>query len=398
MRRRPPARLVIVLLALVACGAGAAAYVLLRDEGPARPSVLDGGSSFGRDRARTNRGRRPLGRGEAAAAARPTEGLPLPPARAAARLMLVGFVGTEPRAAFFGRLRRLGWGGVVLERGNYVDPAQLAALTGEISLVVRESGAGAPIIAARHDGGADTAFPGLPPAEASATPEPAAARREAVRAGRQLRELGVSMVLAPPASVGTAGGPWEGLAFGDRPAGVAAAVTAAVDGWREGGVAPVPGRFPGEGGATQDPGDGVSSVGLGLSELEAADLVPFARAARRAPAIQMSPALYAAFDGVTPATLLPEAVGRLRALGFRGVVVSADLAVTTLATGGSVAEAAVDALRAGCDLLWVPGDVDAQEEAYRAVVRAIRSGDVPAARVRDALNRVSALKRAFRIR
>ena len=51
----------------------------------------------------------------------------------------------------------------------------------------------------------------------------------------------------------------------------------------------------------------------------------------------MTNAIYAAFDGVTPATLLPEAVEELRdRLGFEGAIVSADLVATTATTGGTV--------------------------------------------------------------
>jgi hypothetical protein len=56
--------------------------------------------------------------------------------------------------------------------------------------------------------------------------------------------------------------------------------------------------------------------------------------------------------------------------------------------------AAVEALRAGADLLYVPGDAANQEEAYRAVLAAVRKGKISNARFAEALGRVAALKRA----
>jgi len=109
----------------------------------------------------------------------------------------------------------------------------------------------------------------------------------------------------------------------------------------------------------------------------------------------MSAAAYAAFDGVTPATALPEAVALLRGQGFKGVVVSADLSAATIAAGGSIGQVAVDALKAGCDLLYLPGDARAQDEAWRAVTRALRTGELERGRVADALARVAALKRHY---
>jgi beta-N-acetylhexosaminidase len=108
----------------------------------------------------------------------------------------------------------------------------------------------------------------------------------------------------------------------------------------------------------------------------------------------MSNALYAAFDGVTPATELPQAVGLLRGFGFHGVVISGDLTIAAMAGGERVGDAAIAALRAGCDLLYVPGDASAQDEVYRAIVRAIRRGTVPPGRAAAALRRVALLQRA----
>lgn len=324
--------------------------------------------------------------------------LPLPAARAAARLMLVGFAGTTPDAPFFKRLGRRGWGGVVLERGNFAGAQQVGELARQVTTVAKEAGHGAPLVAALQPGGEGTAFPGFGPREPSLVASPAEARREAARSGRRLRQAGVALTLAPVASLGSAGGPWEGRVFSDDPARAAQAVRAAVDGYRSAATAAVVGSFPGEGAATQDPAEGIASVGLSLDELRAADLRPFAAVADRAPAVQMSAALYVAWDGVTPATLLPEAVEELRRTGFRGVVVSADLTSVTLATGGGVGEAAVQALQAGCDLVWVPGDLAAQEEAYRAVLQALRREEIDPEHVAAALGRISRLKRQYSIR
>jgi beta-N-acetylhexosaminidase len=109
----------------------------------------------------------------------------------------------------------------------------------------------------------------------------------------------------------------------------------------------------------------------------------------------MSGAMYAAWDGVTPATLLPKAVALLRRQGFRGAVISADLNAVTGVTGGTTAQAAVEALKAGCDLLYVPGDAADQDAARAAVAEAIRRGDVSAARVRDALLHAAVLRHDF---
>jgi beta-N-acetylhexosaminidase len=60
-----------------------------------------------------------------------------------------------------------------------------------------------------------------------------------------------------------------------------------------------------------------------------------------------------------------------------------------------VAELAVEALQAGCDLLWIPGAATDQDAAWQAVVRALRTGAIPAARIAEALQRVSVLRAGY---
>jgi beta-N-acetylhexosaminidase len=314
-----------------------------------------------------------------------------------AGLFLVGFRGTDSSSSFLDRLKSRPYGGVLLSSANYVGPQELSKLTAALQAKARDAGHPAPIVAASQEGGEFNAFGNLAPrAQVDVGNARKGIRDSALLAGRQLRALGVAMNLAPNADIAVAGGPGQGRAFSDRVDRVTSAVKASVDAYRQSKVVAAVGPFPGDGGASQDPTQGPAPVGLSLDELRKADMKPFEAVAsgeRAVPAVQMSNAIYAAFDGVTPATLLPEAVGELRdRLGFEGAVVSADLVATTATTGGTVGAAAIDALKAGVDLLVVPGGRTQQDEAYRAVVAAVRSGKLAAERVVDALARIAALR------
>jgi beta-N-acetylhexosaminidase len=371
-RRRLAALLAVVVVAV----AGAVAAIRYADSSPNR-LLPPGGSSFAapsRDQPHLTDITPPPPRSARETRLAPVPRLPL--ARGVAQLFVVGFSGSAvPRAK--------DWGGVLLDHGN------VATLAAAVRAAARQARHLAPLVVA------SARLPGVP---RGGRASPAGARRVALKASRKLRRAGVTAVLAPSADVGYAGGPAVATAFGDTPDVVTRALRAAVDGWRGGGVAPVVGSYPGTGGASGDPAREVATVGLSLDELRGADIKVFQALRARAPVIQMSAAQYAAFDGVTPATLLSEPVAMLRKDGFRGVIMSASLPATTLATGGSVADAAVDALRAGCDLLLVPGDAGDEAAAYRAVLSAVRRGVVPMSRYRDALARVAALKRAYRVR
>jgi beta-N-acetylhexosaminidase len=208
--------------------------------------------------------------------------------------------------------------------------------------------------------------------------------------GGRAAPAGTQVHLGVPADVGWTGGAWEGRALGAEPRGVARAVARIVAADRAAGVVPVVGHFPGEGAASSDPAQQPATVGLALADLRRADLGPFATLAPTVPAIQMSAAAYAAWDGVTPATLEPRAIALLRGEGFRGAIVSADLLATSYATGGTVERAAVAAIYAGCDLIDAPPRTAAAAGA--AVVAAVQRGTISPPRLRAALTHARALR------
>jgi beta-N-acetylhexosaminidase len=412
-RLQPRARLGVVLAAVLLVLAGAVYLLFLRgaDEGP----VSEAGSRFGSEEARGGGGTLldtlapVLGAGQSGSRrggsdpAPPSEDeLGRSPGDAVAGLFLVGFAGKATSSSFFGRLGARPYGGVVLTRTNYTEPSQLSALAAKIQRTAREAGHPAPLVAARQEGGEFSAFPNLAPDPQVdvGRRKPPVIQKSANAAGQQLKALGIGLNLAPFADIAVVGGPGQGRSFADTPARVTSAVKAAVAGYRDAGVVAAVGPFPGDGGASQDPSIGPAPVGLGIDDLRDADMAPFAAVAKGAgatAAIQMSNAIYLAFDAVTPATLLSDAVKELRErLGFTGAIVSADLVASTATTGRGVGEAAVDALNAGVDLLLVPGGRAQQDEAYRAVVAAVRNGDIPTSRIVSALKRIAELRRATR--
>lgn len=406
---RPPGRLAVVAAALLLV-VGGAVYVLFLRGGDA--PVVEAGSRFGGEDEGGGGGTLLDTLAPVLAArggSRRTGSDPAPPSEdevrrapgdAVAGLFVVGFRGKLRDTSFFERLAARPYGGVLLTRANYEQPQQLSGLTSKIQEVARAAGHAAPLVAAQQEGGEFSAFPNLEPLAQVDVGEGNRdqIRASARRAAEQLKALGVGVNLAPYADIAVAGGPGQGRAFADSPAKVTSAVRATVAAYNRVGVAAAVGPFPGNGAASQDPETGPAPVGLGLEELRERDMAPFAAVAGgpdAAPAMQMSNAIYVAFDAVTPATASSQAVEELRErLGFEGAIVSADLVATTATTGGSVGDVAVEALKAGVDLLLVPGGRAQQDEAHRDVAAAVRSGEIAPERVVAALTRIAKL-RAF---
>jgi len=312
------------------------------------------------------------------------------------QLFLIGLQGTSSSSPDIAAFGGTDWGGAVLSRSNFVSDSQIASLAGDVAALAKSAGNLPPLIAAPQEGGAETAFPDLPPeAEPTigATGNPAVARAQAQLAGKRLLALGVNMTFAPLADVDVLGGALSGRLFSSDPGAVARFASAAVSGYDAAGIISAASHFPGAGAASADPDEMTATVGGALTTLERRDLVPFGALAASAPVIMMSNAAYAAFDGVTPAGLLPQAVRLLRdQLGFGGVVMTDDLDAALLSTGGSAGQAAVSALQAGDDLLYITGSPAEQTSAYRAVLSAAQRGQISRERIQDALLRVLTLK------
>lgn len=406
--RRP--RVLIGLVVVIAIAAG---VFVLTSGGDSKP-VGEAGSRFGESGNGTGRGSLLDTLAPVLGATQPKQQRgsdPKPPSAdelgrapgdAVAGLFIVGFRGKSPSSDFFPRLEARPYGGVLLTSGNYTETRQLGNLTRAIQRAARRAGNPAPLVAAQQEGGKFSAFRNLAPRPQVDVGDagPRTTFASALLAGKVLKVLGVTLTLAPNADIEIAGGPGQGRAFSDVPSKVTSAVRSSVGAYKSAGIISAVGPFPGDGAAAQDPNVGPAPVGLSIDQLRAADMKPFAAVASgrsATPAIQMSNAVYVAYDAVTPATLLPAAYQELRGrLGFTGAIISADLTATTATSGGTVGEAAVEALKAGADLLVIPGGRAQQDEAYRAVVAAVRSREVPAERVVSALRRIATLRRLSR--
>ena len=147
------------------------------------------------------------------------------------------------------------WGGVVLEPGNGESPQQVADARRPDPRAAADAGHEVPLFAASQLGGDLDAVPVGAPLQ-SQLRDAATARATALAVAKALHPLGIRMVLGPDADIGFAGGPWDGVAYSDDPAAVAAMSTAAVAGYKDGEVAAGARALPRRGRGVRRPGGG----------------------------------------------------------------------------------------------------------------------------------------------
>ena len=308
------------------------------------------------------------------------------------RVVLLSFKGTTPPPYVLRALRSGRAAGVILFRGNVRSPAQLGALTARL----RATGA-RPIVAVDQEGGDVRTLRWAPPFRSE--PEQVAAgtvRADAEAAARALRASGITVSLAPVGDVPSAGGAaLASRSFSTDPGVASRAMTAAVRGWRAGGLASTAKHFPGLGAARVNTDHAPVTIRRTRAELETVDLRPF-RAAVRAgvPLVMVGHARYPALDPAHIASQSRVVIeGVLRGqLGFRGVVVTDSMeARASLATGG-IAAVSERAVRAGADLVLLTGR-GSYGPVYRHLLEVARRSDVFARRLRESAARVVALQR-----
>jgi beta-N-acetylhexosaminidase len=325
----------------------------------------------------------------------------LPVERQVAQLFLFGFEGTDLTAEIYRRLRNQDLGGLVLAGQNYAgDPALLGQLGAEARVIARQEGHVPPWVLTVQDGGEFNALEGLPPALAGAdlsSAEEAAA--QAIETARTMRDLNITGLLDPVIDVGLESGSALGARiYSDDPGEVSAYADAVVRAFREERLLGAVKHFPGLGSADQSTELGPATVGLDLEQLRERDLQPFRSAIEAgAPAVLLSHALYPVSDFTRPGSLTREiATDLLRGeLGFQGVAITDDLADPAITSSFSVPDAAVEALKAGADLVYISGPVGDQQAAYTAVLQAARSRDIPRRRLNEALLRALEAKEDY---
>lgn len=329
--------------------------------------------------------------------------------RAAARLCVVDFPGPSPSPGLERLIADRHIGGVVVFRKNVQSPAQMAALTAALQDIATRAGAPALWVAIDHEGGVVNRFgravaggdsmrvtPLPSPMAMGAAASPALAKDAGRVAGRELRAMGIHHNYAPAVDVNSnPANPIIGArAFGESPALVESMGLAYIDGLQSAGVAATVKHFPGHGDVTVDSHLALPRVDHPMERLERVELPPFA-AAVRAGVASVMPAhiVYPALDPTgVPATMSrPILTGLVRERWqFQGFICSDSLQMRAIADNYGVGDAAVAAVAAGCDQLLALGPDALQQEVMDTLAQAIENGDLPAARVADALGRVEA--------
>jgi beta-N-acetylhexosaminidase len=236
----------------------------------------------------------------------------------------------------------------------------------------------------------------------AATGNPANAERFGAIVAEESRALGIHWNYFPVADVNVnPGNPIINTrSYGEDPALVGQFVAAFIRGARAHGMLATAKHFPGHGDTATDSHLGVPRVDADLARIQNVELAPFKQAiAAGVDAVMVAhlsvPALEP--DAHKVATTSEKVIDGLlrKQLGFQGAVVTDAMDMQGLTSlypptsGNPAGRAAVDAIKAGDDLLLLPSDLDG---AYRGVLEAVKNGDISQARIDESVRRILEMK------
>lgn len=217
--------------------------------------------------------------------------------------------------------------------------------------------------------------------------------------GGDLSRIGFNLDFAPVADLSNV----ENSAVGTRSYGadataVSDCVSMAVMGLSEQGITTCLKHFPGIGSSAQDTHTGLASTSRTAEQFRAEEFTVFQAGINAGADMVMighisAPELTGSNDPCTFSEAVVTDILR-NELGFQGVIITDAMNMKAVSDYYDSADAAIQALRAGCDMILMPEDF---EMAYNGVLQAVNDGVISEERINDSLRRIYRIKYADRI-
>jgi beta-N-acetylhexosaminidase len=328
------------------------------------------------------------------------------------QIFFIGLPGTELDADARSLIEYVWPGGVIIFGRNVSAPDQLRKLLDDIRAISHVE----PLFGIDQEGGlVDRLRRICTPMPAARTirqhGDLAAARALGRITGEVLRMLGFNMNFAPVMSIMTderdllSNGLYS-RSFGRSPGEVLGYTMVYLRALQGSGLLGCLKHFPGIGAGEVDSHEEIPLVHLSHDDLIAQDLAPyielFQREDDRVRAVMVSHGGFPNIDirqglasgRIEPASLNHNITTRLLRdeLGYRHLALTDDLEMGAISKHCEIEEATVRAFQAGQDMLLICSRPDIIRRGYDALLKAARSGEISADRIRASLERISSFK------
>ena len=217
--------------------------------------------------------------------------------------------------------------------------------------------------------------------------------------GSDLSRIGFNLDFAPVADLSNVENSAIGTrSYGADAAAVADCVSMAVMGLSEQGITSCLKHFPGIGSSTQDTHTGLASTSRTAEQFRAEEFTVFQAGIDAGADMVMighisAPELTGSNEPCTFSETVVTDILR-NEMGFQGVIITDAMNMKAVSDYYDSADAAIQALRAGCDMILMPEDF---EMAYNGVLQAVNDGVISEERINDSLRRIYRIKYADKV-
>ena len=320
--------------------------------------------------------------------------------------LIAGFPGYEMSKEFTDAVREYKIGNIILFSRNIKDWMQLKKLCMQITeLVKRETGED-PFIMIDQEGGGVTRIAdaqlNVPGQMALAgIGDPQMVRRAAEITAQELRSCGINMNLAPVMDINSnPNNPIIGArSYGEDAETVAGYGVCAVEGYQKEKIACCLKHFPGHGDTAVDSHLGLPVVDKSLEDLARSELIPFQKGMEAgAPAIMTTHILFPQIEsGKIPATMSRAIInGLLREkMGYKGMIISDCMEMNAIAQYYGTVHGAVEAIKAGVDLICISHTVMFAIEAAQQIYQDVQAGRISIEEFEQSVARIHAYKEQY---
>ncbi len=221
--------------------------------------------------------------------------------------------------------------------------------------------------------------------------------------GEELRALGINMDLAPVLDVNTnPDNPVIGVrSYSSDPDRVKDFGSNMLKGLEDSGVMATVKHFPGHGDTAVDSHLGLPVVEKGLEELMQSELIPFQNAIQQGAACVMSShILFPKLEPEKKPATMSKAIltGLLREkLGFKGIIITDCLEMSAIKSYYGTAQGAVEAVKAGAQLLCISHTPALVKEAFEKIEAAVEAGEISIETIDNAVKNILSFKEKYRI-
>lgn len=212
--------------------------------------------------------------------------------------------------------------------------------------------------------------------------------------GSELSKLGFNVNFAPVADVldETCDNSLNERSFGTDCNSVSKMVEQFVIGMQKEGVSAVLKHFPGQGFSVGSTEFDYVKTDRSYEEIKKSELLPFYKGIEAgAKMIMLGNIIVSALDAEKPASFSYKIVTELlkNEMGFNGIIISAPMNDGAVLNSHTSGEAAVEAVKAGVDMVLMPNNF---EIAYKALIEAVESGDISEDRIDESVMKIMQYK------